>query len=403
MAYYGKINTVSIPKKNDEGRPLFMGDYVYWVTASHRDPVTHRSVDDRKTIGRIADDLKTLMWPNKNYDLIFGDPSKGDCRTHEQMLAAGPYLAASKAADKMGVMSALKKAFPAEWAKIFALCVQWIDMEEHVSQCFEYWFYDNYCGFFTPMDPSNISRLYEAIGVNPIQRDLYRKSFNERYRKQFTETSAGNKKMKKKRIIGCDGTNNNHSSKENELAGFGKAKDDPDKPIYGTMSYVDEDTGVTLFTHLFPGSLLDKTEFTYALEKSMCLGIRDLHLMFDRGFLSEKFLTFFIAIKEQYNITFSASCPATYGFVKEMIQKYGKELQNADKYYIPEENVYGMKIDDTVQINGNGITGKDMEGLTLYLFYDEKRAEGERTAIQDKVSHFQMMLEQRKRYTEKHV
>ena len=313
------------------------------------------------------------------------------------------YIAIAKAADKMGVMEALITAFPREWPKIFALCVQWIDMQDNVSQCFEYWFYDHYCGFFTPMDPSNISRLYEAIGLNVYQRNLYRRTFNEVYRKRFPGTKSKNQSQQSKRIVGVDGTNNNHQCLLNELLGYGKAKDDPDKPIFGTMTYVDENTGVTLFTQMYPGSLPDKTEILFSLERSLDLGFRDLHMMFDRGFLSAKFLAFFFEVKQQYNLTFSASCPATFSFVQEMMSKYSKELRTNDKYYIAKENVYGMKINDSIQIEGDGITENDLKSLSVYLFYDDVRAAAEKQAIQDKVSAFQAMFEQRKKYTNKLV
>ena len=399
MAYRGKIPPVPIPDKSDAGRSFQAKNYVYWVTEAHRDPVSHRSVDDRKIIGRITDYNDTLMWPNENYRMIFSSTNDDD-RTHENILAVGPYIAVIKAADKMGIMAALKKAFPTEWPRIIALCVQWIDLEENVSQCFEYWFYDNFCGYYTAMDPSTISRFYETIGLNSYQRNFYRKSFNEEYRKHFAVSNSHSDSKQKKRIVGCDATNYNHHSKSNELAGYGKAKDDPDVPIYGTMSYVDEATGMTMFAHLFPGSLLDKTEIMYALESSLSLGVKDLHMMFDRGFLSEKFISYFITLKKNYNITFSASCPATFGFVKEMIQKYGSSLRNASKYYISCENIYGMKLPDVVSMKGEGITQKDMKSMSVYLFYDDIRASQEKQAIQDKINQFQTALEQRKNYTQ---
>ena len=405
MAYYGKKEPIPIPQKSEAGRPVTVGGkYIYWVTQSYRDP-DGKVKDDRKAIGRIVDSDPSMMWPNgTNYYLIFGsDDQNGDNRNHGSQLSVGQYIAIARAADQMGVMEALITAFPKEWPKIFALCVQWIDMEDNVSQCFEYWFYDHYCGFFTPMDPSNISRLYEAIGLSLYQRNLYRRTFNELYRKRFSGIKSKNQDKQKKRVVGVDGTNNNHQCDLNELLGYGKAKEDSSKPIYGTMTYVDELTGLTLFAQLYPGSLPDKTEIISSLERSLDLGFRDLHMMFDRGFLSAKFLAFFFEVKQQYNITFSASCPGTFSFVQEMTSKYSKELCSKAQYYIAKENVYGMKIPDSIDIEGEGITKDDLKTLSIYLFYDDVRAATEKQAINDKVNAFQAMFEQRKKYTDKLV
>ena len=396
--YRGKVPPVQIPESGDAGRSIRAGNYVYWVTKSQWVSGKKNSIDDRKVIGRITDD-PTKIWPNKNYAALFGDPSSSGEMKHQSILSGGPYLAAIRAADKMGVLKALQTAYPKEWPKLFALCVEWLDTEDCVSQAFEYWFYDNFCGFYTAMDPSNISRFYETIGKGEYQRNLYRKTFNAEYRKQFGSNDKKGKRSTK-RVVGCDGTNHNCTNDDNEMAGYGKAKSDKNKPIVGTMSFVDEETGITMFADQFPGSLLDKSQILFTMEKSMALGFRDLHMMFDRGFLTKQFVSFFLEIKNQYNVTFSASCPANFTFVKEMVQKYSEELRGKDVYYIPEENVYGMKVPEVPQIDGLDISEDESKALSLYLFYDEARAAQERQAIHDKISAFQASLEQRKKYTE---
>ena len=77
-------------------------------------------------------------------------------------------------------------------------------------------------------------------------------NFNELYRKRFPGIKSKNQDTQKKRVVGVDGTNNNHQCDLNELLGYGKAKEDSKKPIYGTMTYVDELTGLTLFAQLYP-------------------------------------------------------------------------------------------------------------------------------------------------------
>ena len=398
--YRGKIPPVAVPESSDAGRIVRSGAYLYWVTEAHWNNDTKNSKDNRRLVGRVTDDDSTKMWPNANYRKIFGDVVDSGSLTHQSLLGGGPDIAALRAASLMGIMTALMKAFPKEWPKLFALCVEWLDTEDCVSQEFAYWFYENYCGFYTAMEPANISRFYESIGNSQYQRDLYRETFYSEYRSRVLDGEIHKNGCDDKAIIGCDGTNHNHTCEDNELIGYGKAKDDSDKPIVGTMCFVDENTGVSMFADQFPGSLLDKSQVLFSLEKSIALGFKDLHMMFDRGFLTKPFILFFLELKKKYNITFSASCPANFAFVKDMVKKYSEELRTKDAYYIQVENVYGMKLNEIPTIDGIDISAKERKSLSMYLFYDEGRAAQERQAIQDKISAFQASLEQRKKYTE---
>ena len=61
-------------------------------------------------------------------------------------------------------------------------------------------------------------------------------------------------------------------------------------PDINTAMFVDEMTGIPLYYEHFYGSLLDKTETPFTMEKVKDLGFSKLFLMMDRGYFSKKAL-----------------------------------------------------------------------------------------------------------------
>ena len=396
MALEGKLRPVPIPENGELGRVLHVGPYLYWVTKSWWNPEKKNSEDDRKSIGRVHESNPSLMWPNDYYLSLFAELPIVQHLNHKRTLGFGTYIFARKAAAKIGVIKALQEAFPRDWERIFALCVEWIEEESDVSQNFEYWFEENFCGLFTKLDPPAISRLYEKINENELACERYRTTFLKEYNAAFP--LAGNKK----RVVGCDSTNSNTTDADNEKAGYGHAKEDKNLPIVNTMSYVDEATGITIYCENFPGPILDKNQISYSLEKSIKMGYEQLHLMFDRGFITKANARVLQDIKAEYGIVFSAMVPSTFTFVRELTKEYKDVLYNNSAMYIASQKVYGMKIGNmTVFEDERREYSEDLKNLfDVYLFYDDVRAARERRNILDKYQAFLNAVLERKRYTE---
>ena len=397
MALSGKMRPVPIPESGEFGRVLHVGPYLYWVTKSWWNPEKKNAEDDRKSIGRIHDSDPGLMWPNDYFLTLFAERPIAQSTNHKRTLGFGTYIFARKAAANIGVIKALQEAFPREWERIFALCVEWIEEESDVSQNFGYWFEENYCGIFTKLDPPAISRLYEKISKNEYARERYRVTFLKEYGAAFP-LAGGNQK----RVVGCDSTNSNTTDADNEKAGYGHAKEDKNIPVVNTMSYVDEATGITIYCENFPGPVLDKSQISYSLEKSIKMGYEQLHLMFDRGFITKANARFLQDIKAEYGIVFSAMVPSTFAFVHELTNEYKDVLYNNSAMYIDSQKLYGMKIGNmTVFEDERREFSEDVKDLfDVFLFYDDLRAARERKNILDKYQAFLNAVLERKIYTE---
>ena len=396
MSLEGKMMPVPIPENGELGRVLYSGVYVYWVTEAKWNPEKKNSEDDRRSIGRKHETEPNLMWPNNYFLTLFADSPVVQPLIHNRTMGFGTYIFARKAADNIGVIVALKEAFPNDWEKIFALCVEWIEEESDVSQNFEYWFQENYCGFFTKLDPPAISKLYAKINDNERARERYHTTFLAEFNRRFPLEG------KTKRIVGCDSTNSNTTDADNEMAEYGHAKDDKSLPVVNTMSFVDENTGITIYCENFPGSVLDKNQISYSLEKAIEMGYEQLHLMFDRGFITKPNAEMLQGLKDEYGIVFSAMVPSTFSFAKKLIDVYKEVLYNNSTMYISSQKIYGMKIGSMTIFNEKleeySEDGKDL--FDVYLFYDDVRAAKERKNILDKYQVFLNSVLDKKKFTE---
>lgn len=375
---------------------IYSNRYVYMVTKATWDNETQNSTDDRKAIGKLCDDDDSMMWANKYYikEYSVRYPAQ-HILLHNNSITVGVFVCALRAAEKFGILKALKEAFPIQWMKIFAASVFWIDFETSTSQRFEDWFFDNYCGISTAMDSSAFTRFYQDIQTNGYQIDTYRKTFISEYNLRFPSTSE------EKRAYGCDGCNFNTTDTDNELAGYGHAKEDSSIPIVNVMSYVDEETGVSVLWDYFPGPILDKTAILHSMNKAVEFGFTNIHLMMDRGFLTVAMAKLFNDLKETTGNVFSSMVPGTYKFVEDAISKYQHILPKSIENYLPQMHIYGMKLSEDFIIhyapdfveNGKPI-------IEMFLFYDDVRASKDRVALLDKISALESDLKDRKEYTE---
>ena len=179
-------------------------------------------------------------------------------------------------------MSALKKTFPEHWSDIFAAALHSIMAENSVAQDMPYWCFHNYCGLDSPLYSGEMSRLYEHISSTPESIPDFMYRFREAYHEVFPDSGLT--------LVGFDSTNQNTNSRGIELAEYGHPKVKENLPDINTAMFVDEMTGIPLYYEHFYGSLLDKTETPFTMEKVKDLGFSKLFLMMDRGYFSKKAL-----------------------------------------------------------------------------------------------------------------
>lgn len=386
--YNGNTNPVPIPKTGGKVR-IYSNGYVYWITSSKWDNEKKQTIDDRKSIGHIDKSHPGMMFPGSNYfrlgldkqieksdEIVLQPPGK-----FSKTLNFGQYVAMTKALDQIGCLDVLKKIQPRDWKAILALCIHAVDAENSVAQDFPNWAFHNYCGLDKPMTDSEISRLYKRIGSDEETGANFMYYYREAFHKAFPDT---------KEVIGAlDSTNQNTSSGNNRYAEHGHAKINEGIPDVNTAVFCDETTGIPIYYEHFYGSILDKTETPFTIEKMEDLGYQKLFAMMDRGYCSEKVADAF----EGYDqIHFGVSCPDNFTSAISLIDQYGSKIKDKDEYYLPESHLYGIHVPDQKILGGKYDT---------YIFYDSERAELERESIEDKVQALIKAASQKKRYTDR--
>ena len=383
--YAGKGESVALPTTGH--LHILKTGYVYWENDGKWDNAKKQTVDGRVSIGRLDPNNKNMLFPNKNYFSVFestssnqadSKPALKESNAFSETLNYGAYAAMMEAADRVGCLSALKKTFPEHWHEIFAAALHSITAENSVAQDMPYWCFHNFCGLDSPLYSNEMSRLYEYISSDPESIPDFMFLFREGYSEAFPDSGST--------LVGFDSTNQNTNSHGIELAEFGHAKVKENLPDINTAMFVDEITGIPMYYEHFYGSILDKTETPFTIEKLKDLGFKKLFLMMDRGYFSQKSLD---AVGE-YN--FAIMCPDSLQIVKQLFKDYSAEIKDSEKYYISEENIYGKRIRN-MEVCG--------DTYNCYIYYDSKRVEEERATIHAKV---QMMIKaalSRKRFSKK--
>ena len=377
--YSGMEKSVKLPKK---GRlHILRNGYVYWEDDGKWDNEKKMTVDSRVSIGKLDPKDPGMMFPNRRYGEIFRprpEPKVSLPGQFSKVLSFGPWVALKAASDLSGCSDALRDAFPARWQQIMALAMHAIDAESSTAQDFPYWAFHNYCGMPASMSSGEISTLYEELAEDDCAGIS---DFMGRYRQNYQRLLKGTGEC----VVGFDSTNQNTSAKGMAMAEYGHPKKKAGIPDVSTALFTDEATGIPLYYEHFYGSILDKTETPYTVEKARDLGYRKLFVMMDRGYYSRE------TIGALSDMEFGLMCPDTLSLVDEMINAHASEIRDNESCFIAGENAYGM------HFPGASVAGGSYDA---YLFYDSVRAMQERESIHRKLDYLAKCARQKKRYSE---
>lgn len=359
MARYFRDKEVSIPNKNTR---IYSNGYVYYMTNSTYSKSGARCVEERVCIGKVTS--SKMMMPNETYYFYFNKdallqlPPKIDTYLH-----AGQYIAMNKVISSIGAYDALLKHFGSERTeKIIALALHINSNENCVGQDYDGWAFSNYSGLDISLSSGNISEIYKDI--LPEDVDSFLKLYKDNYKNIFKESS-------KLDCYAFDSTNQNTSSLNIEGAEFGKAKDPDNLRIINTAYMTDEDTGIPIYYEHFLGSLLDKTQINNSKLKLTELGYQELFFVFDRGYYAKEGIC---EMMKENQIAILA--PESVSSTKNIIDKYINTIKNNEQYYLPRNNIYGIKI------KSNSFLDRE---LNVYVYYDDDTAKLERDTMHGKL------------------
>jgi transposase len=136
---------------------------------------------------------------------------------------------------------------------------------------------------------------------------------------------------------------------------YGYNRDKEDLPQFNIGMFCDETKKWPLYYNRYNGSLTDKTNLSFVLENGRAVGIKDVKLVLDGGFISPECFSALAGSCKAFTI----GIPATLAIAKGMISKHRAGIeQYVNK--LPGQEVFCMQ--ESVAIHG--VTGK------LLLYFD---------------------------------
>lgn len=329
--------------------------YIYFVTGKVYNKKT-KFADDKKRIciGKMIDD--THFMPNDNYFEIFGNESGytlSDNPNRSDTLKIGAFLLIQKLMKDMNLEDVLEAVYGAETYKMIVDVVSFMLVSESSS----YQYFPDF--------------MYNHNGMNTdIRQDTYISRFlktelNEENTKLFL---AGwnniNKESQKMVYINYDSTNMNTHSKGIELAEYGHAKVDEGLPQVNVSYVVKQENCRPLFYEVYPGSIIDNTEFEYMIQKAKEYGYKKIGVVLDRGYYSKKNVEYL----REYG--FLMMVKGNNPEIRKCIDKNMIKLKNLDGYI--KEHLLASATEEIK------LFATDKEKTYVHIYYDDVRASEER-------------------------
>ncbi len=216
------------------------------------------------------------------------------------------------------------------------------------------------------------SFAYNHNIIGDIYSDSYisefLKSFSDKEKEVFLDVWNKINDKQDKLYINYDSTNMNTSSSGIELAEYGHAKKDEGLPQINISLAASKDR--PLFYNIYPGSIIDNSEFKTSADKLLSYGYKNIGFILDRGYYSKKNINYLSDSGYSFILMIKDNNTFLKAFKMEMKDKTKLDYSS----FIEAHQVYG-----------NTIKGKlyktDKKAIYIHLYFDEQKASIERANI----------------------
>lgn len=329
--------------------------YIYFVTGKVYNKKT-KFADDKKRIciGKMIDD--THFMPNDNYFEIFGNEcgyTLSDNPGHSDTLKIGSFLLIQKLMKDTELEDVLEAVYGTEVYKMIVDIVSFMLVSE--SSSYQYFpdFMYNHNGLSTDIRQDTYISRFLKTELNDENTKLFLAGWN-----------SINKESQKIVYINYDSTNMNTHSKGIELAEYGHAKVDEGLPQVNVSYVVKQEDCRPLFYEVYPGSIIDNTEFEYMIQKAKEYGYENIGVVLDRGYYSKKNVEYL----REYG--FLMMVKGNNPEIRKCIDKNMIRLKNLDGYL--KEHLLASATEEIK------LFATDKEKTYVHIYYDDVRASEER-------------------------
>lgn len=307
--------------KRPSGTKLQKG-YVYHVLEVKWNKDKKYATDKRINIGKMIDD--EYMIPNDAYRLYYPEESfeLGEPPLFNDTLKIGSTMLIRKLLESSELDNLINTVHNDYYADIINLISYIVINETTKFQYYPYFSKDHSIIGNSIRSDSYISKLLKDISDKEI--DLFIKAWNT--------INSDIKDI----YINYDSTNMNTSAKGISLAEYGHPKVDEELPQVNISYATSAIDSKPLFYEIYPGSIIDNSQFTYMLNKASEYGYKNIGFILDRGYYSQSNINYLDRNKHEFIMMIKNSNP--------LLKKEYLGFEDDINHFINNHNVFGKTI-----------------------------------------------------------
>lgn len=336
--------------------------YVMYEVDRKYDKIKKYNVPIRVAIGKISED--GLMQPNEKYLVYFYDEKMQKERKGKERsgcIRIGTYLLYKKIIEEKRLNIILEKVFGDYAGLILDLATYMISTENNAYQYYEDFAYNHF----------QFTKEHKILSDSTISNVL--KNITDTERIDFLNLWNENRDIKEKLYLTYDSTNKNCQAGNINLAEYGHAKDDEDKPIVNLSIGYDHTNREPLFYEEYPGSIVDVSQLTCMVDKAIGYGYRNIGIILDRGYFSRKNLEYI----DQNGYDFIIMAKSGSKFIQKSIRNVIGSFEQDRNNLIFKYGVYGKTYKEDVFADDNK--------RYVHVYYNELRAAIEKKEFEEKI------------------
>jgi transposase len=336
--------------------------YVYQYTQYFRN-TDGKPRNKAKIIGKV-DVGSGKMIPNANYYEMFNLTPE---MPNISVLGYGYTYLVQKCCCDMGLCDCLREAFGAQADEIIAVAA-YIIREGNAIDGIDDWQEQNLIpGLSKSLTSQRCSKLFESLN--------FQKSHNFFTRWVNTALTGGS--------VCYDVTSVSSYSKTITDVEYGYNRDGEDLPQFNIGMFCDETNKLPLYYNCYNGSLTDKTNLSHVLANAKSVGIKNVKLVLDGGFISEEcFKSLNDACK-----AFTIGIPSSLGISREMIATHIADIGRYSNK-LAEQEIFCIEQPTSI----HGVSGK------LMLYFDPQSHSQLCRELSERIEQFLAELSALKRY-----
>lgn len=348
--------------------------YIYYKLNRVYDSEKRYSIPTSTTIGRMCEDDPTMMFPNDKFLLYFPDAELPEVKPDDSRsccLRMGTYAVLQKLIKDMHLDTMIDAIIGKEAGLFLDLAAYSIITEDNAAQYYPDYAYNH------PLFTDEM-RIYSDSKVSSFINGLEKEQSLE-----FLKRWNAERDHRERIYISYDSTNKNCQAGEIELAEFGHAKDDKDKPVVNYSVGYDMNNRVPLFYEAYPGSIVDVSQLQFMLEKAKAYGYKRVGFILDRGYFSQGNIRYL----DKCGYEFILFVKGMKELVKDLVLRVKGTFEESRAYSIRKFGVSGITIKDQ-------LFPSDTKERYFHIYYNEGRRARERGKLEEKIDRLGAVLKE---------